>query len=129
MATIVTRAGKGSSLSFAEVDANFTNLNNDKLENFTGPAQVDSATYTVLSSDTSVIFHTTPCTVTLPDPTTHNGRVLFFKNRSAIAIVSDASNVKPLATDIAGTDILSASAGKFAMLQSDGTSWIIMMAN
>lgn len=32
MATIVTRAGKGSALTFAEGDANFTNLNNDKLE-------------------------------------------------------------------------------------------------
>ena len=32
MATIVTRAGKGSALSYTEADANFTNLNNDKLE-------------------------------------------------------------------------------------------------
>jgi len=35
MATIVTRTGKGSALTFAEGDANFTNLNNDKLENIT----------------------------------------------------------------------------------------------
>jgi hypothetical protein len=33
MATIVTRAGKGSALTFTEGDANITNLNNDKLEN------------------------------------------------------------------------------------------------
>ncbi len=33
MATIVTRAGKGSALTHAEGDANFTNLNTDKLEN------------------------------------------------------------------------------------------------
>ena len=33
MATIVTRTGKGSALTFAEGDANFTNLNTDKLEN------------------------------------------------------------------------------------------------
>ena len=32
MTTIVTRAGKGTSLSWSEVDANFTNLNTDKLE-------------------------------------------------------------------------------------------------
>jgi hypothetical protein len=32
MATIVTRAGKGSALTFAEGDANFTNLNTDKIE-------------------------------------------------------------------------------------------------
>lgn len=35
MATIVTRTGKGSALTFAEGDANFTNLNNDKLEDIT----------------------------------------------------------------------------------------------
>jgi len=32
MATIVTRAGKGSALTFTEADANFTNLNTDKAE-------------------------------------------------------------------------------------------------
>jgi hypothetical protein len=32
MATIVTRAGKGSPLTHNEVDANFTNLNSDKIE-------------------------------------------------------------------------------------------------
>ena len=32
MATIVTRAGKGSPLTNAEVDNNFTNLNSDKIE-------------------------------------------------------------------------------------------------
>jgi hypothetical protein len=33
MSTIVTRAGKGSALTFEEGDANITNLNTDKLEN------------------------------------------------------------------------------------------------
>ena len=32
MATITTRSGKGSPLTNNEVDANFTNLNTDKLE-------------------------------------------------------------------------------------------------
>lgn len=32
MSTIVTRAGKGSALTYAEADANFTNLNNSKVE-------------------------------------------------------------------------------------------------
>lgn len=35
MTTIVTRSGKGSALSFAEVDGNFTNLNTDKIEGVT----------------------------------------------------------------------------------------------
>lgn len=54
MTTIVTRAGKGTPLSIAEMDANLTNLNNDKAElanpAFTGnptaptPAQGDNDT-------------------------------------------------------------------------------------
>ena len=32
MSTIVTRVGKGTALSYVEMDANFTNLNTDKLE-------------------------------------------------------------------------------------------------
>ena len=32
MTTVTTRAGKGSALTYAEMDANFTNLNNDKVE-------------------------------------------------------------------------------------------------
>ena len=32
MATITTRSGKGSPLTNAELDANFTNLNSDKVE-------------------------------------------------------------------------------------------------
>ena len=35
MATIVTRAGKGSALTWTEGDANITNLNTDKMESFT----------------------------------------------------------------------------------------------
>jgi len=33
MSTIVTRSGKGSALTFTEMDSNFTNINTDKLEN------------------------------------------------------------------------------------------------
>jgi hypothetical protein len=36
MSTIVTRAGKGSPLTHAEVDSNFTNLNTDKAGYITG---------------------------------------------------------------------------------------------
>ena len=47
MATIVTRSGKGSPLTNTEVDANFTNLNNDKVETSTittfGASLIDDA--------------------------------------------------------------------------------------
>ena len=38
MSTIVTRAGKGAALSWAEGDANFTNLNTDKYESGDSPS-------------------------------------------------------------------------------------------
>ena len=48
MATIVTRAGKGSPLTHNEVDANFVNLNNDKAETasptFTGQVSIPDGT-------------------------------------------------------------------------------------
>ena len=54
MSTIVTRAGKGSALTWTEGDANITNLNNDKMENFTVAG--DSGTsQTVSGGDTLTI--------------------------------------------------------------------------
>lgn len=38
MSTIVTRAGKGSALTHTEMDANVTNLNNDKYQSGDSPA-------------------------------------------------------------------------------------------
>jgi hypothetical protein len=59
MATIVTRAGKGSPLTHNEVDANFNNLNNDKAElaspPFTGTPTAPTAT---VGTDTTQIATT-----------------------------------------------------------------------
>lgn len=52
MTTIVTRAGKGSPLSNAEVDANFTNLNSAKYESGASPDFADTLT-DKLSLDTT----------------------------------------------------------------------------
>jgi len=53
MSTLVTRAGKGSPLTHNEVDANFTNLNTDKVEK-------TSAAITGGTIDNTVIGGTTP---------------------------------------------------------------------
>ena len=70
-----------------------------------------------------------PITVTLPSASTYSARELMFKNLAAQSVVSDSSNVVPLASDIAGTSILPATIGSTATLVSDGTNWITMQYN
>jgi hypothetical protein len=58
--------------------------------------------------------------------TTNTGRWLYLKTVTANTVVSNASNVVPIAGGAAGTAILPATAGAWAALQSDGTNWIVM---
>jgi hypothetical protein len=46
-----------------------------------------------------------------------------------VPVNSASSNVVALAGGSAAAAILTATAGKFAALQSDGTNWNVMMAN
>jgi hypothetical protein len=94
-----------------------------------GPASVAASTYTVAATDVDLIF-SVACTVTLPTAASFKGRELYLKTIAAVAITSNASNVKPIGSNTAGTAILaSTAAGKFCRMVSDGTSWIIMAAN
>ena len=83
----------------------------------------------MLAADSSLIITTTSCTITLLAASSYTGRILYVKNVTANSLTSASSNVVPLGSTTAGTAILAATAGKFAMLQSDGTNWITMMAN
>ena len=60
MTTIVTRAGKGSALTYNEMDANFNNLNNDKLETSTAATtyttKVDPATSGTLTHSGDIVL-------------------------------------------------------------------------
>lgn len=96
---------------------------------FRAPSLVNAATYATATTDVSLRFTTTACTVTLPSAASFSGRILYLNNVTAIAVTSSANNVIPLGSNTAGTAILAATAGKFAMIQSDGTNWITMMAN
>jgi hypothetical protein len=57
MADLTTRAGKGSPLTNAEVDANFTNLNTDKVE--TGLAALDAYDTTIADTAVDVFVYDT----------------------------------------------------------------------
>jgi hypothetical protein len=89
MATIVTRLGKGTPLTTAEVDANFTNLNTAKAEllspTFTGTVTIPSgasiAGYALLASPT---FTGTPASTTpaLNDNTTRIATTSWFMGQA-----------------------------------------------
>jgi hypothetical protein len=95
------------------------------------PVTKTGTSSTVADTEPSVIFNASGThTVTLPSASGANtGKILHFKSRAAQAVNSASSNVKPIDTDTAGTAILTATAGKWAMLQSDGTNWVIMASN
>jgi len=95
----------------------------------TAPSTVNGAAYSVSASDSSLIFTTTNCTLTLPAASSNSGRILHLKNITGNSVTSASSNVVPLSSATPGTAILAASAGKYAMLQSDGTNWITMLSN
>ena len=65
-------------------------------------------------------------TVTFPTASASTGRVVWIKTIAAQTVVSAGTNVKPIGTNTAGTAILAASAGAWAMLVCDGTDWVVM---
>lgn len=65
------------------------------------------------------------CVVTLPGANTCTGRELHFQNYQNQTLVSNSSNVVPLAGGSAGTLILQSVAGANATLVSNGVSWVM----
>lgn len=90
----------------------------------------ETANYSMAVTDSSLIFNGAgSLTLTLQGASSFPGRWLTVKTVAAQAVVSASSNVVPLIGGSAGTAILAGTAGKWARLQSDGTSWIIMEGN
>ena len=94
------------------------------------PNTQTGATYTVLPVDTSIIANRAgTVTLTLEAATGVPGKSLYVRTIQAQTVVSASSDVVPLAGGAAGTAILAATAGKWALLQSDGTNWQITASN
>lgn len=94
------------------------------------PTTQVGATYTVANTDLDVIANAGgTMTLTLPSASSFSGRILRLRTIANQAVISNASNVVPLVGGAAGTAILAATAGKWAILESDGTSWQIMSGN
>jgi hypothetical protein len=93
-------------------------------------APVDkTASFTVGANENFIVCNgaSANVTVTLPAAAANVGRVIVIKNLSATyTVISASSNVKPANSNTAGTAILAATAGAWAMLVCDGTNWVIM---
>lgn len=94
------------------------------------PTVVSASTKTQSTQEDMLIFATSAtCTLTLLSAATYLGAKLFVVTRNAFAVNSASSNVVPLLGGSAGTAILPALAGAWAILESDGTNWNIILAD
>jgi len=97
---------------------------------YNAPITVTDATHTVATTTNWIIANRAgTITLTLPTAASFTGRILTVKNVQAQTVISASSDVVPIGSTSAGTAILSATAGKFATIVSDGTNWIVMQAN
>jgi hypothetical protein len=88
-----------------------------------------TASFTLGADENMVICNgaSANVTVTLPAASSVPGRTVWIKNLSATyTVISASSNVAPANSASAGTAILAATAGAWALLVSDGTNWVIM---
>ena len=89
-----------------------------------------SATRTVALTDKFITCNRAgTVTLTLPNPATYPGHELWVRTITANAVSSASSNVQPVTSATAGNAILAATAGKWAYLRSNGTDYVIFMAN
>jgi hypothetical protein len=89
---------------------------------------VSSASITT-SSTWVVVNNAGTVTLTFPSAAASTGTEFHIKTITNNSVISASSNIAPLAGGSASTAILSATAGKWATLVSDGTNWVIMQAN
>jgi hypothetical protein len=89
---------------------------------------VSSASITT-SSTWVVVNNAGTVTLTFPAAASSTGTEFHIKTITNNSVISASSNIAPLAGGSASTSILSATAGKWATLVSDGTNWVIMQAN
>lgn len=107
MSTIVTRAGKGSALTHNEVDANFNNLNNDKLESGDNISELtnDAGYTTNTGTVTSVSGTGTVNGITLTGTVTTTGSLVLGGTLSGVNLATQVSGQLPLANGGTGANL------------------------
>ena len=96
------------------------------------PVTTTSTSYSMSSDATTtwlICDETAATTLTLPTASSWSGRELTVKNVTGFTVVSNSSNVVPIGGTSAGTAILPAIPGSWALLVSNGTNWVIMQTS
>lgn len=134
MTTIVTRAGKGSPLTNTEVDTNFTNLNNNKIETLTSTDS--SVTITGSGASRNLSVPVNPNVVSGPASATDNALARFDGTtgkliQNSIATLDDSGNMdtvtsKADAFDIDTTATPAAAVGRLSWDDGNGTAQLGM---
>jgi hypothetical protein len=92
-----------------------------------------STAYTIVDTDFQVTCAAgATMTVTLPDPTAYEGRLIFFKSLGTFTVVSASANVDPIGGGGLGTAILPGTVGKWCLMQAyagGGGFWVIIATN
>jgi len=103
-----------------------TNVTLDR-RNTPAASLTTAGTYTVKPHDEFMSANYAGTTViALPTASAWTARELRFGTRQAQLTISNASNVVPITGGAAGTAILPATAGAWAVLKSDGTNWNVV---
>lgn len=122
--TILLGYGDGTSITIHPTNGAF--VVNGNLSR--GAPVTKTADFTLAATENNIINNRAATnTVTLPAASAYPGREVLMKTIQAQTVVSNASNVVPRAGGAAGTAILAATDGAWALLVSDGTNWEIMM--
>jgi hypothetical protein len=110
MSTIVTRSGKGSTLTHAEVDANFSNLNTDKAGYAAGIGEGGAVTQAT-SKSTGVTLNKKCGKITLHNASLVAGAVVSFTLTNSTVGVNDVIALNHSSAGTFGAYQLSARAG------------------
>lgn len=119
MTTIVTRAGKGSALTHAEVDANFVNLNNDKVE----ASQTVTLTNKTISGSSNTLTNIGNASLTNSSVTIGSTSVSLGSTASSVSgLTLSSPTVSGGSVDNATVGATTPSTGAFTTLSSSSTT-------
>jgi hypothetical protein len=129
MSTIVTRTGKGSALTYAEVDANFTNLNSDKLQSTSSASilTLTSASIAALTVTSSVVTSSSISALTATSSTLTNPTVTNYTESVVTVGNSGTAKTLSLTSGTVQTVTLTGSCTFTMPTATEGKSFVLLL--